>query len=88
MLFLILNRIHLHFFDAIYWVTVSLTAVGYGDIYPVSTAGRVITMISSIIGIGIIALPFGIITAGFLQEMNKLEDSKSEPENLESKEDL
>lgn len=88
MLFLILNRIHLHFFDAIYWVTVSLTTVGYGDIYPVSTAGRVITMISSIIEIGIIALPFGIITAGFLQEMNKLEDSKSEPENLESKEDL
>lgn len=45
-------------------------------------------MVSSIFGMGIIALPSGIITAGFLQEMNKLEDSKSEPENLESKEEL
>jgi voltage-gated potassium channel len=57
------------FFDAIYWATISLTTVGYGDIYPVSTAGRVITMISSVFGIGIIALPSGIITAGFLKEM-------------------
>lgn len=45
-------------------------------------------MISSFLGIGIIALPSGIITTGFLQEMNKQEDSKSEPENLESKEEL
>ena len=38
------------FFDAIYWATVSLTTVGYGDIYPVSTLGRIITMVSSIFG--------------------------------------
>lgn len=54
------------FFDAIYWATVSLTTVGYGDIYPVSTAGRVITMISAIFGIAIVALPAGIITAGYM----------------------
>lgn len=39
------------YFDAIYWATVSLTTVGYGDIYAVSTAGKIITMISSIFGI-------------------------------------
>ncbi|MDE7434774.1 MAG: ion transporter [Lachnospiraceae bacterium] len=59
------------FFEAIYWATVSLTTVGYGDIYPVSTAGRVITMISSIFGIAIVAMPAGIITAGFMDELSK-----------------
>ena len=58
------------FFDAIYWATVSLTTVGYGDIYPVSTAGRIITMISSIFGIAIVALPAGIITAGYMDVIN------------------
>jgi voltage-gated potassium channel len=59
------------FFDAIYWATVSLTTVGYGDIYPVTTMGRVITMISSVFGIAIVALPAGIITAGYIEEINK-----------------
>jgi len=58
------------FFDAIYWATVSLTTMGYGDIYPVTTAGRIITMISSIFGIAIVALPAGIITAGYMNEIN------------------
>jgi len=58
-----------NFFDAVYWATVSLTTVGYGDIYPVSNIGRVVTMISSIFGIAVIALPSGIITAGYLEEI-------------------
>lgn len=66
------------FFSAIYWATVSLTTVGYGDIYPITTIGRIVTMVSSIFGIAIIALPSGIITAGYLQEVNK---SKEKPEN-------
>ena len=59
------------FFDAVYWATVSLTTVGYGDIYPVSTMGRVITMASSIFGIAIVALPAGIITAGYMSELQQ-----------------
>lgn len=59
------------FFDAVYWATVSLTTVGYGDIYAVSAAGKVITMISSVFGIAIVALPAGIITAGYMDELNK-----------------
>lgn len=58
------------FFDAVYWATVSLTTVGYGDIYPVTTAGRIITMISSIFGIAVVALPAGIITAGYMDALN------------------
>lgn len=59
------------FFDAIYWATVSLTTMGYGDIYPVSTIGRIVTMLSSFIGIAIVALPAGIITAGYMEELEK-----------------
>ena len=59
------------FFDAVYWATVSLTTVGYGDIYPASTAGRMVTMLSSILGIAVVALPAGIITAGYMDRLNK-----------------
>ena len=59
------------YFDAVYWATVSLTTVGYGDIYPVTTTGRVITMISSMFGIAIVALPAGIITAGYMDVINE-----------------
>lgn len=63
------------FFDAVYWATISLTTVGYGDIYPVSDIGRVVTMISSVFGIAIIALPSGVITAGYLDEMSKKDET-------------
>lgn len=59
-----------NFFDAIYWATVSLTTMGYGDIYPITTFGRIVTMFSSIFGIAIVALPAGIITAGYMSEIN------------------
>lgn len=59
------------FFNAVYWATESLTTMGYGDIYPVSVAGQVITMLSSIFGIAIVALPAGIITAGYIEEIRK-----------------
>ena len=59
------------FFDAVYWATVSLTTVGYGDIYPVTTVGRIVTMFSSVFGIAIIALPSGVITAGYLSAVGK-----------------
>lgn len=59
------------FFDAIYWATVSLTTMGYGDIYPVTVAGRLVTMLSSFVGIAIVALPAGIITAGYMDEISK-----------------
>lgn len=59
------------FFDALYWSTCTLTTVGYGDIYPISDIGRVVGMISALVGIAIIALPSGIITAGYMEEVNE-----------------
>lgn len=66
------------FFEAAYWAVVSLTTVGYGDIYPVSAAGRVVTMLSSFVGIAIVALPAGIITAGYMSELEKQDEDTSE----------
>lgn len=57
------------YFEAVYWATVSLTTMGYGDIYPVTAIGRIVTMASSFIGIAIVALPSGIITAGYMSEL-------------------
>lgn len=65
-----------NFFDAIYWATVSLTTVGYGDIYPVTTIGRLVTMLSSVFGIAIIAMPSGILTAGYLKEIQQEPDNE------------
>ena len=62
------------FFEAIYWATVSLTTVGYGDIYPVTAVGKFVAMISSVFGIAIVALPAGIITAGYMEELTKEHD--------------
>ena len=57
------------FFDALYWATVTLTTVGYGDMVPVTDIGRFISMLSSLFGVAIIALPSGVITASYLEEL-------------------
>ncbi|MBR0375248.1 MAG: ion transporter [Firmicutes bacterium] len=75
------------FFDAIYWAVVSLTTVGYGDIYPVSTLGRIVTMVSAVFGMAIIALPAGIITAGFMQELERQQISSGQQETEPEQED-
>ena len=69
------------FFDAFYWAACTLTTVGYGDIYPISTTGRIISIISSVVGIAIIALPSGIITAGYMEEAKKLRNENIRESN-------
>jgi voltage-gated potassium channel len=59
------------YFHAVYWATISLTTMGYGDIYPTSVQGQVVTIISSFIGIAVVAMPASVITAGFMEELNK-----------------
>ena len=59
------------FFDALYWATISITTIGYGDISPVTLLGRIITMISALVGMAVIALPTGIITASYMQEITR-----------------
>lgn len=64
------------FFDALYWATSALTTVGYGDVYPHNDIGKLISMISSLVGVAIIALPSGVITASYLQMIAKLKNKK------------
>lgn len=74
------------FFAALYWATTALTTVGYGDVFPHSDLGRLISMISSLFGIAIIALPAGVVTAGFMQELEedrKRRDSASKAHQAE-----
>lgn len=59
------------FFDALYWATVTLTTVGYGDLCPVTDIGRIVSMLSSLFGVAIIALPSGVITASYLEELRE-----------------
>ena len=67
-----------NFFDAFYWAACTLTTVGYGDLYPISHIGRVISIISSMVGIAVIALPSGIITAGYMDEIYRRNKEKEE----------
>ena len=69
------------FFDALYWATTTLTTVGYGDIYPGSDLGRLISMISAITGVAIIALPSGVITASYLDELREAKEKKEQEEH-------
>ena len=71
------------FFDALYWATVTLTTVGYGDVCPVTSIGRFVSMLSSIFGVAIIALPSGVITASYLDEL-RAEKRRKEKEHQAS----
>ena len=64
------------FFDALYWATVTLTTVGYGDMIPATDIGRFVSMLSSLFGVAIIALPSGVITASYLEELRNLKNNK------------
>lgn len=61
---------------AMWWGAVTLTTVGYGDVYPVTLLGRIIGAFIAVLGIGLFALPAGIIASGFASELQK---QKSEP---------
>ena len=73
------------FFDALYWATVTLTTVGYGDVTPVTDLGRLVSMISSLFGVAIIALPSGVITASYLDELRAIKQKKGEDPDEEAK---
>ncbi len=52
-------------FQAMWWAVATLTTVGYGDIYPVTVLGKILSAIIAVLGIGMVAVPSGIISAGF-----------------------
>ena len=65
--------------SSFWWAVATLTTVGYGDIYPVTSLGKFISGIIAVLGIGIIALPTGIISAGFIDRLKKKDRVKKCP---------
>ena len=65
-------------FSGIWWSVSTLLTVGYGDIYPVTTAGRIIAIFSAFLGVGAVAIPTGIISAGFVEQYTKKQYSDIE----------
>lgn len=63
-------------FSSFWWAVATLTTIGYGDIYPLTTAGRFLSGVIALLGIGLVALPTGIISSGFIEMLNR---KKSQP---------
>lgn len=59
-------------FSGIWWSVSTLLTVGYGDIYPITVMGKVFGIIISILGVGMVAIPTGIISAGFVDQYSKI----------------
>ena len=62
--------------ESMWWAVATLTTVGYGDVTPITTLGRFLGAASAIIGIGLFAIPTGILAAGFAESHEPLESSK------------
>lgn len=60
-----------------WWSVVTLTTVGYGDIYPITPLGKFLGMIIAILGIGMFALPTGILGASFVEEIQKQKSKRA-----------
>lgn len=57
--------------DALWWAVATFTTVGYGDLYPITAAGRLLSAVIALLGIGLVAVPTGIISSGFIEQMNE-----------------
>lgn len=69
-------------FSGIWWAVATFTTVGYGDIYPVTAAGKVLSALIALLGIALVAVPTGIITAGFMEQIDSKDDKEAEIENF------
>ena len=65
---------------SLWWAICTLTTVGYGDVYPITVPGKIFASIISLIGIGIIAIPTGIISAGFTNAIQKRKKENTQPD--------
>ena len=70
------NPMYPNIFISMWWAVTALTTVGYGDIYPVTAAGRLVGAITALVGVGFFALPAGIIGSGFIEV--SMEENRTE----------
>ena len=64
-------------FSGIWWSMSTILTVGYGDIYPVTPLGRIMAILISLLGVGVVAIPTGIISAGFVEQYTELQQMTS-----------
>lgn len=67
--------------EAMWWAVATLTTVGYGDVYPITAAGKILATIIAFLGIGMVAVPTGIITAGFSELIKSNENQDDDEKN-------
>ncbi len=63
-----------------WWAIATLTTIGYGDVYPVTGLGQTLAAITAILGIGLVAIPTGILSMGFIDELSKSRSKKKDKE--------
>ena len=70
-------------FSGIWWAASTLLTVGYGDIYPITTVGKIFGIIITFLGVGMVAIPTGIISAGFVEQYTRLKTISEEGEQTD-----
>lgn len=61
-------------FSGIWWSVATIFTVGYGDIYPVTLLGRIMAVVITFLGVGAVAIPTGIISAGFVEQYTQMQE--------------
>jgi voltage-gated potassium channel len=69
-------------FSGIWWSMSTILTVGYGDIYPVTLFGRIMAIIISFLGVGAVAIPTGIMSAGFVEQYTQLQGKQNTGGNV------
>ena len=69
-------------FSGLWWALATITTVGYGDIVPITLLGKVFGAIIALLGIGLVAVPTGIISAGFIENINKEKETEKEAKHF------
>ncbi len=70
-------------FSGIWWTVSTMLTVGYGDIYPITIGGRIMAIFISFLGVGLVAIPTGIISAGFVEYYTKMKTGVYSHRNAE-----
>lgn len=64
-------------FSGIWWSVATIFTVGYGDIYPVTLLGRIMAVVITFLGVGAVAIPTGIISAGFVEQYTQMQNAQN-----------
>lgn len=70
-------------FSGIWWSVSTLLTIGYGDIYPITTLGKVLSIAITFLGVGMVAIPTGIISAGFVEQYAQMQNSAALAKELD-----